>query len=89
MQLKIDNEFKEICFEILNENKTDEEWGEISSCDMFQSDHYCGGYESLEKAFYFSYYDLLGQEFWFQVTLNDIKKIAEGKIEEVTIKLSE
>lgn len=87
MKLKIDDEFKNICFEILGENKTDEEWSEIPSCDMFQSDHYCGGYENLERAFCFSYYDSLGQEFWLQITLHEIKKIIEGNIEEINIRL--
>lgn len=35
IQLQVDNELKSICREIQSESKTDDEWAEIQSCDMF------------------------------------------------------
>lgn len=84
MIIKVDNEFRKICETIVAENKTNEEWSDIESCDMFQSDHYCGGYESIEKEFCFSYYDENNKEYWFQLSLNEIHRITRGKIKEMT-----
>lgn len=83
MKINIDKEFKNICEEIIKENKTEAEWGEIESCDMFQSEHYCGGYEALEQEFCFSYYDKNNKEYWFQLPLAEILKIARGEITEI------
>lgn len=86
MKLKIDDEFKKICSEIISENKTDEEWSEIESGDMFQSEHYCGGYEDGVFAFgYFGRSDQPDKEFWFEVPLSDLKKIVANEIEEVEL----
>lgn len=79
-QLKIDDEFISICREIVSENKTDDEWSEIESSDMFQTKKYCGGYESAEQEFCFSYYDTKGKEWWFQVNLPDISEISKGEL---------
>ncbi|MBY0273404.1 MAG: hypothetical protein K2X02_08400 [Alphaproteobacteria bacterium] len=79
MRLKLGQEFMEICNQIIKENKDDHEWVLIESSDMFQTDHYCGGYDATENAFCFSYYNLEGKEFWFQLTLNQIKQIIDGK----------
>lgn len=88
MRLMIDEEFKKICSEIISENKTDAEWKEIESCDMFQSEHYCGGYE--EDSFWFSFYDdTSSQEYWFGVQLSDLKKIINGKIKVVDMRIAE
>jgi hypothetical protein len=86
MKLKIDKEFKEICKEILNQNKAPEEWALIESSDMFQTEKYNGGYDADEMAFCFSYYDESGKEFWFQITAEEIRKISENKLEELTIR---
>ena len=49
---------KKICSEIFSKNKTDAERSEIEDGDMFQSTHYCGGYEDGVFSFgYFGYPD--------------------------------
>ena len=86
MKIKLDQEFMEICSKIIKENKNDHQWALIESSDMFQTDHYCGGYDGTENAFCFSYYNLEGKELWFQLTLNQIKQIIDGKIFSIEVK---
>ncbi len=83
MKIEIDEEFREICSKILSEKRSDEEWALIESSDMFQTEHFCGGYDATEMAFCFSYYDSKNNEFWFQIDLNDVKKIAEKEINSI------
>ncbi|MCG8333086.1 MAG: hypothetical protein MJE63_01110 [Proteobacteria bacterium] len=80
MDIKIDEEFFLICKEIIDENKSEDEWSEIESDDMFQSASYCGGYDADEESFCFSYYDSDKKEFWFQITLKEVKTVVEGKL---------
>lgn len=89
MKMLIDDEFRQICEMISKENKTDHDWSLIESSDMFQTDSYCGGFDSTEKAFCFSYYNRDGKEFWFQIRLEDIKNILEKKINSVEIRSAE
>jgi hypothetical protein len=93
MKLKIDDEFKQICSEIIKENKTDEEWEETQSGDMFQSEHYCGGYEDLDEdldgEFCFSYYSDHNKEYWFQISLNDLPKILSNEIQEIDLRIAD
>ena len=83
--LKIDAELRDICLEIVNMKRTEEEWSNAESSDMFQSTHYNGGYDSDEKAFCFSFFDNRDFEYWFQIPLSDVFKIASG--ENMDIKL--
>lgn len=80
MKIKIDQEFKKICDEIIDNNKDDHGWALIESSDMFQTKHYRGGYDATERAFCFIYYNEKGEEFWFQVTLQQIKEIIRNKL---------
>lgn len=89
MKFTIDNEFRDICNNIINKNKTKEEWAEIESCDMFQSEKYCGGFDATEMEFCFSLYNKNGKEFWFQLSLNIIKEIIDGKIDELQARKAE
>jgi len=79
-QLEVDQEFIEICQQILGENKSFEEWDELESDDMFQSQKYCGGYDATEQAFTFSYFERSGKEWWFQVPYEDIASICNGEL---------
>ena len=79
MQIVPDDEFLAICREIVSEDHSDEEWAEFESDDMFQTDSYCGGYDTTEEAFTFSYYTPDDQEYWFQLTLNEIRALAAGQ----------
>lgn len=84
MKIKIDQEFKTICQEILNLNLSPEEWNEIESDDYFQTDHFIGGFDSTEQAFCFSYY-INDKEYWLQVDLEQIRNIDEGKLHNISI----
>lgn len=79
MELSIDSEFRTLCREIASENRSEEEWAEIESDDMFQSENYAGGFDSTEEAFCFSYYAQDKQEYWFQLTLSEVQVIAAGE----------
>ena len=82
MFIPIDKQMFEFVQEIRVENKSQQEWAKLESCDWFQSDSYCGGYDADEAAFCFSYYHNDKVEYWFQFTLNDIEKIEAGDITE-------
>jgi hypothetical protein len=72
------SEFRSLCREIVAENQTEEEWAEMESDDMFQSESYVGGYDADEEAFCFSHYAPDGEEYWFQVTLPEVQEVAAG-----------
>ncbi|MGL5720152.1 MAG: hypothetical protein ACRCYP_05110 [Alphaproteobacteria bacterium] len=74
MKIEIDNELMEILKKIASENKKKDEWCALESSDLFQTEHYCGGYDATENAFCFSYYNEMGKEFWFQFSLNELEK---------------
>jgi hypothetical protein len=78
MKMEIDQEFISICQKILDEQKSKEEWAEIESDDMFQTGSFEGGYDATEEAFCFSYYNENQDEFWFQLTLDEITEIVNG-----------
>jgi len=88
-QLLIEREFSNILKEIRSEKKTIVEWREIESSDMFQSENYCGGFDSIEDKFTFSYYSNHSEEFWFELTLEQIDKILTGEIKKLELKKSE
>lgn len=79
MQIPITDELRLIFEQIVNEQKTASEWAEIESDDMFQSKSFDGGFDAIEQAFCFSYYDDNGDEFWFQLTLSDIEDLLGGR----------
>lgn len=87
--LKIESELSEILKEIKSENRTIIEWREIESSDMFQSEKYCGGFDSIEDKFTFSYYPNKSQEFWFELSLAEIDKILNGEIRELKLRKPE
>ena len=83
---EIDAEFISICQDILKEDLDLEEWGLIESCDQFQTVNYCGGFDATENEFTFSFFDKKRDEYWFQLPLTDISKVARGIITEVQMK---
>lgn len=89
MKLLVDKELLEIFQEILNRNLTLSEWSEIESCDEFQTNHYCGGFDATENEFCFSHYGKDQTEYWFQKSLIEIRDIVNGKTTEFSIRLAE
>lgn len=87
-KLIIDQELRHILFQIKNENKTLEEWAEIESSDMFQSENYCGGFDATENAFTFSYFAKDSVEYWFQFSLDELEAIHHLKISEIDLSLA-
>jgi len=79
MRLSIDSELRELCREIADENRPEEEWAEMEADDMFSSESYEGGFDAAEEAFCFSRSSQGGQELWFQLTLSEVKAIAAGE----------
>ncbi len=86
MKIKVDEEFRQICKEIIGYERTEEEWSDYDISDMFQTKNYCGGFESLENEFTFSYFGL-DREYWFQLALDEIKSICNGEIMEIEMRL--
>lgn len=84
--LKLEDEFISICQDILKENLDVEGWKMVESSDQFQTNNYCGGFDGVENEFTFSYYDNVRNEFWFQISLDDIGKVEKGIITEVEIR---
>lgn len=87
-QLRIDHELTGICKEIIEYNKTDSEWNEIESSDLFQTEKYCGGYDGIEQSFCFSYFENK-KEYWFCFQLNQVSNIIFGKLQFLDLQLAE
>lgn len=83
---KIDQELIKICSDIISEKKTQEEWSLIESDDYFKTDHYEGGFDSIEMAFCFSFYDDFQKEYFFQLNLDEVKKINEGILNSIHLR---
>lgn len=49
MDFNITDELKNICKKIVNVNKTVEQWAEIESGDMFQTENFEGGFDADEE----------------------------------------
>jgi hypothetical protein len=75
--------------EISESDWSEADWAEHESDDWWQTEELCGGYDATESAFCFSYYAPEGDEFWFQFTLAQAAKIANGEITTITARFSE
>ena len=73
LRLKLDEQMKAHLKEIVAEAKTESEWNEVAADDWFQSENYCGGFDSPEDGFTFSFYDEHNQEYWFQFPLSVVE----------------
>ena len=78
MLQKVDAELIEICKEIKAKNYSLEKWKMADSCDMFQSKHYCGGFDADDQLFWFSYFDNDNKESYFKMDLIDVVNIING-----------
>lgn len=89
MRMPISEDLRAICREIVAKGKCENEWSEIESTDMFQSPSVHGGFEALELAFCFSLYSEDGQEYWFNLTLDQVEAVVLGDLHEVEVRLPE
>ena len=79
MRVPIDDALREICRMIVEKDKTEDQWAEIESDDMFQEGPFVGGYDAEESEFCFSYYANDGCEYWFQLSLEQAGQIEGGR----------
>lgn len=77
MRIPLEQELIDICIEIWRLDRTAEEWAELESSGMFQGGGFSGGFDADERAFCFSYFGN-EQEFWFQVSLDEVRLVASG-----------
>jgi hypothetical protein len=83
MIIKLDDKFRSICQEIIETNKTEEEWAEIEASDMFQDERYCGGFDASSNTFVFGYYADDGKQFSFLLNLKEISEVLSGRMTKV------
>jgi hypothetical protein len=76
MIIPITEELRSICKEIVAKNLSIEDWCLIESDDMFQTDFFQGGFDATEGEFTFAYF--ADNEYWFQLSLDDVDQIANG-----------
>lgn len=86
MKIAVDNEFLSICKNIIQENKDIEDWRLVEADDYFISENYEGGFDATEDAFCFSYYDFNKQEWWFQLTLEEVDQVLTREMKEILIR---
>jgi len=78
MLIPKNNEFISICNQIKDKGFSIEQWREIESSDMFQTEHFCGGFDADESEFCFSYFAEDGSEYWFQISIVTAIEISNG-----------
>lgn len=86
MKITASEELISIFRQIVGENKTVDEWAEIESDDMFQTENYCGGFDATELAFCFSYVDKDRNDYWFQLTLDEIQNLVETELVQIELR---
>jgi hypothetical protein len=86
MVIPIDDRLFTICGKIVDENLTEDEWSKVESDDIFQDAHYVGGFDGTESAFCFAYTDENNAEFWFQLTLSEVKDICAKRMSFVRVR---
>ena len=81
MLIPLNEELKEICKQIIEQDKSIDEWAEIESDDLFQTKSFEGGYDATEKEFVFCYY--ADTVYWFQISLDQVHNIHNGEIQKI------
>ena len=77
---RVQNIASEMNYIKYSKEKSDKEWGEIEPSDTFQTPTYCGDYDATEQEFRFSYYDKHTKEWWFELTLESLRRITHGDL---------
>ena len=85
MKFIVTEELKGIFKAILDENKSLEERTQVESDDMFESEHFSGGFDATEQAFCFSlYHD--EKEYWFQLALDEVQTVSDETSGEIEVR---
>lgn len=74
----LNNDFLEIAKEIINENKSPDDWALIEASDMFQRGNYVGG--AMQRKWRSLLVFMKRGQYWFQLTLDEIQNFVSGKI---------
>lgn len=89
MQLQVGDELVSLCAQIVQARRSLNQWREFESDDMFHNAHFCGGFDATEDAFCFSYYNPSGTEYWFQLTLPEVRQVVSGELNIVDARYAE
>lgn len=72
-------QLREICQVIAARQLSLAEWAAAESSDEFQTGRLVGGFEAIEGLFTFSYFEVGGREWWFDLTLERALAVASGE----------
>ena len=89
MTIPVPDEFRTLCRKIAAEPRSLVDWASSESDDTFQIENFAGGFDGTENAFCFSYYNQKGEEFWLQLTLDEVGKISRGELPEISLRGAE
>lgn len=78
MRLIIDDEFREICREIVAAYEREGESSLVWSDDQYQAANFCGGWDPKHARFAFSFYAPDGGDYIFSFTLEEARVVAAG-----------
>ena len=70
---------RQICHEIAARHLSLTDWAKVESSDEFQSGSLVGGFDATEGLFTFSYFEVGGTEWWFDLTLERAIATASGE----------
>ncbi len=74
MKLTIDNDFREICREIVAKGEA----AFVDSDDLYQQGNFCGGWDEEHGVFAFSFYAPDGGDYIFSLSVEEARVVAEG-----------
>lgn len=84
----IPDEIMPVLEQIAHDDKNENEWALTESKDMLQTEHFTGVFDSMEHVFCFSYRDG-GDEYWFQLSLDEVGRIVDGKSSTINVRLAD
>lgn len=88
MKLRITKDLRAVCKDIAKESKSLEAWSEVESDDAFQVGPLVGGFDATEEEFCFETL-VGGVEYWFQFSLADALRIANGDDVDIQMRKAE
>ena len=78
MKLTIDDEFRDICRAIISQVDCEGDASLVESDDEYQCSNFCGGWQSSDSKFWFSFYAPDGGDYIFSLTIDDVRRVAGG-----------